>query len=349
MWFPERPIPTNLVTGFLGTGKTTAIRELLAQRQTGERWSVLINEYGMVSIDQTMFDPAQSDVDIQELGGGCFCCTTAAEFAPALAQFILATRPDRLLIEPSGAGHPARVIDTLRGSRFRNAIELRATLCLVDPLDFENSRVTNREVFHDQLQMADVVVLNWSDKRSSEQIARCRAWVEQFDPPKLLIAETSQGVVKREWLDLTATVHRPPRFAGAHDQARPKTATGQITLDVIDEGPPLRLLAVPEPGQPLRLANEGLGHAACGWVFSPFDSFRRVRLFETLDGIAPVLRLKGVFQCDDDWWLVNRVRDEKTILRSAYRHDSRVEIIAEPGACDWMAIEHALLQCLSPR
>ena len=185
MWHTGQPIPTNIITGFLGTGKTTAILELLKRRPAGERWSVFVNEYGMVSIDDVLMESKSQDVQIQELAGGCFCCTTSAMMDTVLMQFIRRTKPDRLLIEPSGAGHPARVIDALRGERFRQALDLRATICLVDPKDYENPRVTNSEGFHDQIQMSDVAAINWTDKRERSQIDRCKTWIEQFDPPKL--------------------------------------------------------------------------------------------------------------------------------------------------------------------
>ncbi len=201
MWYSGQPIPTNIITGFLGTGKTTAILELLKQRPAGERWSVFVNEYGMVSIDDVLMDSQSQDVQIQELAGGCFCCTTSAMMDTVLMQFIRRTKPDRLLIEPSGAGHPARVIDALRGERFRQALDLRATICLVDPKDYENPRVTNSEGFYDQIQMSDVVAVNWTDKRERSQIDRCLKWIEQFDPPKLLIAETKHGHLNPEcWI-----------------------------------------------------------------------------------------------------------------------------------------------------
>jgi G3E family GTPase len=173
VWYSGQLIPTNIITGFLGTGKTTAILELLKRRPAGERWSVFVNEYGMVSIDDVLMESQSQDVQIQELAGGCFCCTTSAMMDTVLMQFIRRTKPDRLLIEPSGAGHPARVIDALRGERFRQALDLRATICLVDPKDYENPRVTNSEGFHDQIQMSDVVAINWTDKRERPQIDRC--------------------------------------------------------------------------------------------------------------------------------------------------------------------------------
>lgn len=353
MWQTGMRIPTNLITGFLGAGKTTAIRTLLDHRPAGERWSIFVNEYGMVSIDHVILESEAAEVQVQELGGGCFCCTMAYAMEPLLAQFIRQTKPDRLLIEPSGAGHPARVIDTLRSDKWRTSIDLRATICLVDPKDFNNPKCTNTTVFHDQIQMADVVVLNWLDVREPELVQRCRQWIEQFDPPKLLIAETSHGQLRPEWLDVESTVIRTPQFATAasesthviddhlrqplHIHVDSKTSVPQqvITLNQ----PPL-------PGRPLRLDNDGLGQWACGWIFSPQDTFNRAQISELLQQLTPVQRLKGVFHCNDDWWMVNRVDQQTNFVHSAYRRDSRLEIICEGQAMDWLSVESRLLNCL---
>ena len=339
-------VPTNLITGFLGAGKTTALRSLLSSRPAGARWSVFVNEYGMVSIDQALLDDASGDVEVQELGGGCFCCTTSVPLGPMLARFVRQTRPDRLLIEPSGAGHPARVIDTLRASPFDELLELRATICLVDPKDFANPRVVNREVFRDQIEMADVVVLNWLDKREPTLVARCREWIEAFDPPKARVVETQFGELDPAWLDAVAT---KARWTGSippdHDLPAPtrstidSTSPGLLQVDMSD--------AAPAPGRPLRLANAGQGQWACGWIFAHVDVFDRDALFDTLGAWPDARRVKGVFHCEDDWWQFNRVDRESSFSLSAYRRDSRVELICDSPQ-DWLASESRLLECLTP-
>jgi len=339
-------VPTNLITGFLGAGKTTAIRGLLPRRPANARWSVFVNEYGMVSIDQALLEDGSSELAVQELGGGCFCCSTALPLGPMLEQFIRATRPDRLLIEPSGAGHPARVIDTLRGGRFADLIDLRATICVVDPQDFENPRVVHRDVFHDQIQMADVVVLNWLDRRDPALVARCRQWLEAFDPPKLLVAETRFGALDPEWLDLDGSMVRPPKFPLAHGHAPALPPLVELK-EFQSRGEERHHVATPRPGAPLRLENSGQGQWACGWLFAPGERFARDELLDLLGWIRPVVRLKGVFHCVDDWWEVNRVADETTVGLSAYRRDSRLEIICDDGPRDWALIERQLLACLA--
>jgi len=352
MWHTGPRIPTNLITGFLGSGKTTAILELLKHRPDGERWSVFVNEYGMVSIDDIALDTGASDVQIQELAGGCFCCTTSAMMDTALIHFIRRTKPQRLLIEPSGAGHPAGVIDVLRSPRFAAAIDLRASICLVDPKDFDNSRITSREVFHDQIQMADVVAINFQDKRDPEQTARCRAWVERLDPPKLLVTQTDFGRLEPRWLDLEGTVIRCPRFPDAHPKSidhdsvpAPTGVAEPIDLSAPSELSEIVSLQQPAaPGAPTRYHNAGNGQAACGWIFHRSDCFDREPLMDMLSRVEPCLRVKGVFRCRDDWWIFNRKGNETSLSRTAYRRDSRVEVISDGTNLDWSALELAILR-----
>ena len=285
----------------------------------------------------------QSEIQIQELAGGCFCCTTSGMLDAVLMQFIRRTRPDRLLIEPSGAGHPARVIDTLRNERFRQALELRATICLVDPKDFENPRVTNSEGFVDQIQMSDVVAINWTDKRDPEQTQRCRSWIEQFDPPKLQVAEIQFGHLDPTWLDLTGTVVRRPRFENAHasEHQHALSHSHDNTADDL-----ISLAAAPRTDQPVRLENQGGGQRACGWIFPDSVVFDYDRLFDYLGMLQPVQRVKGIFHCVDDWWLMNRKAQDVSLAPTAYRRDSRLEIITNDDRLDWLNVESRLLSCL---
>ena len=104
-----RAVPLNLVTGFLGAGKTTAIRHLLEHGRNGERWAVLVNEYGAVSVDDALIEgSAPEGVTVKEVGGGCVCCASAPFLPVAIHFLLLEARPERLIIETTGLGHPAR-------------------------------------------------------------------------------------------------------------------------------------------------------------------------------------------------------------------------------------------------
>ena len=374
-------IPTNLITGFLGAGKTTAILSLLSQRPSHERWAVLVNEYGMVSLDHVLLqqpesqvlkdgseppgtqsaDPVSrlsaddlsddSGVMIDEMAGGCFCCTLVDSLPLTLNRLVRRARPHRLLIEPTGAGHPASVVDLLRSEPLCSRIDLRATICLVDPRDLENPRITNREVFRDQIQMADVAVVNFTDKCTDHQVKNCLRFIHEQDPPKLLVRQTSHGRLQKDWLDASGIVTRPPLFQHAHSHEHPANPDVLVAADACKPARPSSVELVAESvelqcGVPLRFINSGLGQVGCGWIFHPSDVFQHDMLMDCLDDIRPILRLKGVFHTSDDWWSVQRRGHDQTLARSAYRKDSRLEVICEQAAVNWDAIQQRLLAAL---
>ena len=212
-------VPTNLITGFLGVGKTTAVIDLLKRRDAGSRWAVLVNEYGDVAIDGAMIEGAAPDgVSVQEVAGGCVCCASAPYLPVAIHFLLLDAKPERLIIETTGLGHPARLLDTLRKD-YRGRLDVRATIGLVDPADFAKPEMRANPIFVDQVQLADVVVMNKLDTATPELIADFERWANTLFPPKLLIAGTTHGRLDPAWLDLTSTDERLPLFPEAHEHS----------------------------------------------------------------------------------------------------------------------------------
>lgn len=122
---------TNLITGFLGSGKTTSILHLLANKDPAEKWAVLVNEFGEVGIDGALL--ADSGAMVKEIPGGCMCCVNGLPMQVGLNTLLRQGKPDRLLIEPTGLGHPKQILDLLTAPVYEPWLELRATLCLLDP------------------------------------------------------------------------------------------------------------------------------------------------------------------------------------------------------------------------
>lgn len=320
--------PVNLITGFLGVGKTTLVIELLRRKPARERWAVLVNEYGEVGIDGAMIDGEGADgVTVREVAGGCICCATAPYLPVALAMILQDGPPDRLIVETTGLGHPARLIDMFRSPAYRDRLELRATIGLVAPADVTCPGMFENPVFLDQATMADVLILTKRDKASEEAIAAFQQWAEAMYPPKLLIAAASHGVIDLDWLDLMPTHERLPRFPEAHSH---------------HDRVPVQTIGMPSKGQPQRFESPRGTTSACGWLFSPVDQFQEEALL-ALFARPEISRGKGVFHVEHDWIAVNKANGEVTVKHTAYRRDSRLELF---GELDWSAVEVDLLACL---
>ncbi|AWM40409.1 Putative metal chaperone YciC [Gemmata obscuriglobus] len=374
-------VPTNLITGFLGVGKTTAVIDLLQRKEKGSRWAVLVNEYGAVSIDDALIEgSAPEGVTVREVGGGCVCCASAPFLPVAIHFLLLEARPERLIIETTGLGHPARLLDSLRMS-YHGRLDVRATIGIVDPHDFAKPEMRDNPVFVDQIQMADVLVMNKLDAAAPELVSDFQSWANGLFPPKLLIAGTTQGRLDPAWLDLSANDERLPLFPqprfpapapgkgggekgnlppgplpeGRGSSSGPLSApdsqaTGEAASLPLPSGrgPGGRLPFSPPEGNEEKHSGVkrylSAGGPACGWVFDPQIVFDEAKLLALLANTREVTRLKGVFHLPDEWAAVNRAGSALSVNPTAYRRDSRVEVFAT--GLDWAVFERELLACL---
>jgi G3E family GTPase len=303
--------PVNLITGFLGVGKTTAILDLLARRPAHAPWAVLVNEFGQVGIDGATL--MQDGVAVREVPGGCICCSAQLPLRVTLTRLLREVRPQRLLIEPTGIGHPAGVIDVLRSEGLANVVQLRNVICLVDPRQLSDARYAGLDTYRDQLSLADVLVANKIDLASAEQMQAFSAFAANCYPPKRLVATVHHGQLEPAWLDIASSgVYAAPT---GHDHD-----TNQFV--------------------------------ARGWTFAPeqaFDLAKLRALFESWAADTRIARAKGVFRLGRDWRLVNLAQGQVTLEPIAYRSDSRVDVIAyaDPGV-DWRELEHGVRGALQP-
>ncbi|NMV06592.1 CobW family GTP-binding protein, partial [Vibrio parahaemolyticus] len=149
--------------GFLGVGNTSAIMHLLTHKPSHERWAVLVNEFGEVGIDGSLLQgqkKQQDQVFIREVPGGCMCCAAGLPMQIALNQLLSEARPDRLLIEPTGLGHPKEVLQVLSTEYYRQILALQKNITLVDARKLSDPKYTEHETFNQQITIADTVVGN---------------------------------------------------------------------------------------------------------------------------------------------------------------------------------------------
>ncbi|GAA0788342.1 CobW family GTP-binding protein [Marinobacterium sediminicola] len=328
-------VPTNIITGFLGSGKTTAINHLLKHKPDDERWAVLVNEFGQVGIDGSLIEQ-QDGIEVKELAGGCLCCALGPSLPITLATLLRRFRPDRLLIEPTGLGHPARIIDTLQSEQFRSVLTLHSIICLLDPGVLLQPETLRHPSFIDQLNLADIIVLNRTDLADEANITEARELSANLFPPKTAIHATTHGQLAREWLDLDHQIQRQARYPQAHaaTPARPNILA------------PINPPTVAEPSKPVRQNGSQGGYYSYGWIFAAEDRFDWQAIQPTLDTMEGILRLKAVLRIGHAWVSYNRNAGQQAdINESAWRRDSRLEILTrQPLAYE--IIEKTLIACL---
>jgi len=178
---------THLIMGATGAGKTTLIRSLLAQRPPQERWAVLVNDFGTARID------AHEKVVLREVSD-CMCCTGRVTLSIGLVRLLRETRPGRLLIEASSAARPDALLAVLREDGITAAIDLRASVCVVDPRQFTDPRIGGREDYREQIAAASSIVINWRDATGVEARLAIARWIEGLAGAKS-VTETRSGSV----------------------------------------------------------------------------------------------------------------------------------------------------------
>lgn len=320
-----RAVPLNVITGFLGAGKTTAIRHLLAHGRAGERWAVLVNEFGRIGIDQAVI--GGEGIAVKEVPGGCLCCTNQLPLQVALSQLLARESPARVLVEPTGLGHPARLLESLREPHWREALDVRATLALVDARELADPRVLAHETFRAQVEAADVLVFSKDDVLTEAERRRARDFAAVLVPPKAHVHFLREGGMPREWLDLPARA-APVKRSLLHFPALPAGAP-----------------AVRDDIEPPYHYSEQLPEAAiAGWVFPREWRWSHDALLGVLFGLRDVMRVKGVFHTGRGWIFFNATRHETAVNSEVARGDSRLEVIAASPR-DWAALEAELLAC----
>ncbi len=152
-------IPTHVIAGPLGAGKTSLIRHLLSQRPAAERWAVLINEFGQIGLDAALLTRDEDGIALGEVAGGCLCCVNGAPFQVGLGRLLRKARPDRLFIEPSGLGHPAQLLKQLNEAPWKGVLAVQPCVLVLDAQALAAGKPLPRAQ-QDALSSAGLLVLN---------------------------------------------------------------------------------------------------------------------------------------------------------------------------------------------
>jgi cobalamin biosynthesis protein CobW len=221
---PLARIPCTIITGFLGSGKTTLIRHVLANAQ-GRRLAVIVNEFGDVGIDGEILkgcgNEACPEDNIVELANGCLCCTVADEFVPALDAILAKNGVEHIVIETSGLALPKPLVQAFNWPAIKSRVTVDGVVVVVDGSALADGRVARdldalklqrladsaldhddpvEEVFEDQIACADLVVLNKRDLLDEAGVNNALATIAGALPRSVKVLTVTDGKVDQALL-----------------------------------------------------------------------------------------------------------------------------------------------------
>ena len=158
----------DIVSGFLGAGKTTLIKKLLKEALAGEQVVLIENEFGEIGIDGGFLKEA--GIEITEMNSGCICCSLVGDFATALKEVLLKYKPDRILIEPSGVGKLSDVMRAVEGATADEGIHLNSAVAVVDAKKCKSYLKNFGEFFENQIEHAGTIILSRTGEMDDEKV-----------------------------------------------------------------------------------------------------------------------------------------------------------------------------------
>ena len=297
-------IPTHVIAGPLGAGKTSLIKHLLAQRPANERWAVLINEFGQIGLDAALLTRDDDGIALGEVAGGCLCCVNGAPFQVGLGRLLRKARPDRLFIEPSGLGHPAQLLKQLREAPWQQVLAVQPCVLVLDAQALAAGKpLPNAQ--REALASAGLLVLN-----KNEALSDAQRLLIQGQLPDRPIYWTQQAQ-----LPLARLPGVNAQAAAAVDNFELPKGLGQMPAIWTDPASPICLSQGQEDGWSI------------GWRWHPsqrFDARRIQQWLQSLDW----RRAKLVIHSLDGWASANAVDNAALAWQpSEWRRDSRIELI----------------------
>lgn len=312
-------IPTHVIAGPLGAGKTSLIKHLLTQKPASERWAILINEFGLIGLDAALLTTAADGIALGEVAGGCLCCVNGAPFQIGLGRLLRKARPDRLFIEPSGLGHPVQLLAQLREAPWIGVLAVQPSIVVLDAQALASGKALS-QTQEEATAEAGLLVLN---KSSELNQAQRQTLVERL--PSGTLHWTDSGVLMLDQLpgiDAQGT-------EGGDNFVAPKT---------LAELPPVWI----DQLKPICLSQRQPEGWSIGWRWHPDRVFDAEQIGKWLLGQA-WRRAKLVIHSRTGWLSGNALDSGEMVWKpSEWRRDSRLELIfAEPQDEGQLSVQFA--------
>ena len=191
----------DIVSGFLGAGKTTLIKKLLKEVLADTKVVLIENEFGEIGIDGGFLKEA--GIEIKEMNSGCICCSLVGDFATSLKEVLTTYAPERVLIEPSGVGKLSDVMKAVQGAMQNEEVVLNSAVVVVDACKCKMYMKNFGEFFINQIEYAGTIILSRTGGLSEEKVAACAAMLREHNEKATIITTPCED---QEAADILETI-----------------------------------------------------------------------------------------------------------------------------------------------
>ena len=197
----------DIITGFLGAGKTTLINRLLAEAYIGEKPFLIENEFGKVGIDDSLIE--DKEVQVRLLSSGCICCTLKNDFVEGITQVVNQYAPSRIIIEPTGLAAPSDILLACEEAGKAVPVRVNAFLTLVNAKNFLRFLAVSIELFNKQISEASILVLNRSELLHPDELKETMDAIRSLNPDCVILDQDRQHLDALSILTLAEDATKP--------------------------------------------------------------------------------------------------------------------------------------------
>ena len=190
----------DIISGFLGAGKTTFIKKLLKEAIAGEKVVLIENEFGEIGIDGGFLK--DSGIEIREMNSGCICCSLVGDFGRSLNEVLTKYTPDRVIIEPSGVGKLSDVMKAVCDVAGEIDVVLNGSVTVVDAQKCKMYMTNFGEFFNNQIESAGTIVLSRTDVADADKVAQCVEMIREKNPKAAIVTTPIDKLTGEQLLEI---------------------------------------------------------------------------------------------------------------------------------------------------
>ena len=198
----------DIISGFLGAGKTTFIKKLLEEAIAGEQVVLIENEFGEIGIDGGFLK--DSGIEIREMNSGCICCSLVGDFGKSLSEVLIKYKPDRVIIEPSGVGKLSDVMKAVRDVASEIEVTLNSAVTIVDATKCRMYMKNFGEFFNNQIESAGTVVLSRTDIAAADKVNQAVEMIREHNPKAVIVTTPASQLSGAQLLEI---IEKPDTMA----------------------------------------------------------------------------------------------------------------------------------------